>query len=377
MDQIINMVTIAFEGMVLFYFQKNKGKTERKSIILFAFLWLIMFFTEWKLNLEGYAEELFYLVITILAARTVFLKKPINATMYGVSFMAVRHLSYIIVYFLVICLVGKDINIYKENLAMQGIVYILAIGFELGAVYLIKKHFTDFLETEYEMEGVYISLGAMILWMILWLTEDRLLKQQIAQSQNEIMPYVIYIAIAGGIFYFAYRIHRESNNVTEKTKELKSKVLNKYGSGYKISSEERLEQVSALTEPLERIFQDKTHICQETGIQLQRDGDLSFLEKIGTENAILLIDSLIEYAMSVCKESGKEESHIFIIGKDAITRIRCECSCDLEFLKGKKPSKQQNLLLRTVSNIAGQNKGWVKQENKRGCLIITIKLDLL
>ena len=103
MDQIINMVTIAFEGMVLFYFQKNKGKTERKSIILFAFLWLIMFFTEWKLNLEGYAEELFYLVITILAARTVFLKKPINATMYGVSFMAVRHLSYIIVYFLVIC----------------------------------------------------------------------------------------------------------------------------------------------------------------------------------------------------------------------------------------------------------------------------------
>ena len=200
--------------------------------------------------------------------------------------------------------------------------------------------------------------------------ENHLLDTPIAQMHASGVGLLGSTVIALSFVLLGYYFYKNSKKMDVKAEERETDILKKYGIKVESLKNEEIDRV------LEQIFQDKTRLCQETGIQLQRDGDFSFLEKIGTENAILLIDSLIEYAMSVCKESGKEENHISVIGKDAITRIRCECSCDREFLKDKKPSKQQNLVLRTVSNIASKNKGWIKQENKSGCLIITVKLEL-
>ena len=214
------------------------------------------------------------------------------------------------------------------------------------------------------------SFGGWLLWALCMVMENHLLDTPIAQMHASGVGILGSTVIALGFVLLGYYFYNNSRKTDIKAEEREMDILKKYGTEVGSLKNEEIDRV------LEQIFQDKTRLCQETGIQLQRDGDFSFLEKIGTENAILLIDSLIEYAMSVCKESGKEENHISVIGKDVITRIRCECSCDREFLRDKKPSKQQNLVLRTVSNIARQNKGWVKQENKRGCLIITIKLDL-
>ena len=369
MSQILQLTGIVLEGAGLFYFLSN-GILKRKRMALYVILFLLAtFFWPGHPSL-GPIGELIYFIIIVAAARVIFQKMAINATIYSLAFMSVRHLGYSFIYFTVLNISGVSTSVLQANPIASAGIFVFACILEMVIIYFLKKYFYDFFETKDERAVVLFSFGGWLLWALCMVMENHLLDTPIAQMHASGVGILGSTVIALGFVLLGYYFYNNSRKTDIKAEEREMDILKKYGTEVGSLKNEEIDRV------LEQIFQDKIRLCQETGIQLQRDGDFSFLEKIGTENAILLIDSLIEYAMSVCKESGKEENHISVIGKDAITRIRCECSCDREFLKDKKPSKQQNLVLRTVSNIASKNKGWVKQENKRGCLIITIKLEL-
>ena len=360
MGQILQLAGTVLDGAVLFYFLSN-GILKRKRLALYVILYLLATFFWPGHPSPGPGGELIYFFIIVIAGRAAFRKEARNASVYRLAFMSIRHLGYAVVYFAVLSISGVSTS--------AGI-YVFACVPEMAIIYFLKKYFHNLLETKDERAVTMSFFGGWLLWALCMSMENRLLDIPVPETQKSVITILAFTVAAVGLVLLGYYFYNNSQKTDAKAEERETDILKKYGIEVGSLKNEEIDRV------LEQIFQDKTRLCQETGIQLQRDGDFSFLEKIGTENAILLIDSLIEYAMSVCKESGKEENHISVIGKDVITRIRCECSCDREFLRDKKPSKQQNLVLRTVSNIARQNKGWVKQENKRGCLIITIKLDL-
>ena len=369
MGQILQLAGIVLEGAVLFYFLSD-GILKRKRLALYVILYLLATFFWPGHPSPGPGGELIYFFIIVIAGRAAFRKEARNASVYSLAFMSIRHLGYAVIYFAVLSISGVSTSVLQANPITSAGIYVFACVPEMAIIYFLKKYFHDFLETKDEKAVTMSFFGGWFIWALCMSMENRLLDIPVPETQKSVITILAFTVAAVGLVLLGYYFYNNSQKTDAKAEEREMDILKKYGIEVGSLKNEEIDRV------LEQIFQDKTRLCQETGIQLQRDGDFSFLEKIGTENAILLIDSLIEYAMSVCKESGKEENHISVIGKDAITRIRCECSCDREFLKDKKPSKQQNLVLRTVSNIASKNKGWVKQENKRGCLIITIKLEL-
>ena len=369
MGQILQLAGIVLEGAVLFYFLSD-GILKRKRLALYVILYLLATFFWPGHPSPGPGGELIYFFIIVIAGRATFRKEARNASVYSLTFMSIRHLGYSVVYFVVLNISGVSTSALWTNSTAAAGIFVLACVPEMAIIYFLKKYFYDFFETKDERAIVLFSFGGWLLWALCMVMENHLLDTPIAQMHASGVGLLGSTVIALSFVLLGYYFYKNSKKMDVKAEERETDILKKYGIKVESLKNEEIDRV------LEQIFQDKTRLCQETGIQLQRDGDFSFLEKIGTKNTILLIDSLIEYAMDICKESGKEENHISVIGKNAITRIRCECSCDREFLKDKKPSKQQNLVLRTVSNIASKNKGWIKQENKRGCLIITVKLEL-
>ena len=344
MGQILQLAGIVLEGAVLFYFLSD-GILKRKRLALYVILYLLATIFWPGHPSSGPGGELIYFFIIVIAGRAAFRKEARNASVYSLVFMSIRHLGYSVVYFVVLNISGVSTSVLQANPIASAGIFVFACILEMVIIYFLKKYFYDFFETKDERAVVLFSFGGWLLWALCMVMENHLLDTPIAQMHASGVGILGSTVIALGFVLLGYYFYNNSRKTDIKAEEREMDILKKYGTEVGSLKNEEIDRV------LEQIFQDKIRLCQETGIQLQRDGDFSFL-------------------------SGKEENHISVIGKDAITRIRCECSCDREFLKDKKPSKQQNLVLRTVSNIASKNKGWIKQENKRGCLIITVKLEL-
>lgn len=101
MIQIVQILVIVLEGIALFTYL-NEGRLTRRQSILFIPIYFAA-----SLLVQGYPSlgisfEMVYALIIIFSARTFFRKLPLNASIYGFSFITVRHMAYIVSYFIIL-----------------------------------------------------------------------------------------------------------------------------------------------------------------------------------------------------------------------------------------------------------------------------------
>lgn len=373
MIQIVQILVIVLEGIALFTYL-NEGRLTRRQSILFIPIYFAA-----SLLVQGYPSlgisfEMFYALIIIFSARTFFRKLPLNASIYGFSFITVRHMAYIVSYFIILCICGETGTVLNGNLTMQGIISAVAALFETGIVLFIKRYFQDFLGTKDEKAGVCFFLGSLMLWALFFALENRLMGLPVPLPQRSGISYIVLGFISMGAYWLGYRFHGKGKIAEMEVSGHETSILTKYNRNDVVMGKDVKSQ-AGLDGTLEEIFREKMLQCQELGIQLLTDGNFSFLIQIGKKDAVLLLEGILEYALNVCKESEKEERKISVTGYDSITRIETECPCDMNFLKNQNAFAKQDVTFRTIANVAQRHNGWVKQQNKRGKLILSIKLN--
>ncbi len=371
MRQVLNLMVSALDVVAICIFFKDKF-VKKKNLILFVLIYLAAFWWIQSSSLSFQNREFIYILLMMFITRKILHKKTLNANVYGTSFLVIKHISLIVGYSLLFSINGGKENILSGELTTCGAVLVITGLIEIGIIYFAKKLLYNYLESEDEIAGQCFWFGCFGLWGV-FLTLERLMLETEPFWDSDFMLYVgVLFLVILCAFLFGYRSHKKWEAMELKAKEHRKSILDRYGTKKKLEGKEASTQ-NKWNKALRLVLQERTQQSQEAGAQLLLDGDFSFLEKIDIEDAISLMDSLIEYTLKIYAESGRGEGKILITGYEPIARIECECPCSMEFLKNQKGFSRQNVALNIMTDIARKYDGWVKQRNKRGVLTITVK----